>query len=334
VTNSLREQPGLRMSDFKSFVVNRIRRIKRQFGYDIVSVRSLRKLIEQETSLRQALDQSIQEREFVARELEALRRNFLDDVLGHKMYVNPFDRGISLQMLVGKTLEGFRYKGEIGFILRHIKPGQKVVDVGANIGFFTLLCARQAGPTGRVWAFEPGPQSFALLSTNVSINGYNNVVVENSAVAASSGRIDLFVCRDGESDNRIAGTLLDFEQRDRVNVRCIALDDYFAKVDTPINFIKIDVQGAETLVLRGMENMLRRQRPIISFEYTPYSAKIDQQCDQAELLGRLRGFGYCIYELPEIGVERRVSDACILESMGNGLRPAQTTLVLMPQEPD
>ena len=322
------------MSDFKSFVGNRIRRIKRQFGYDIVSVRSLRKLIEQETLLQQALNQSIQEREFVARELEALRRNFLDDVLGHKMYVNPFDRGISLQMLVGKPLEEFRYKGEIGFILRHIKPGQRIVDVGANIGFFTLLCARQVGPTGQVWAFEPGPQSYALLSTNVSINGYNNVVVENSAVADSSGRVDLFVCRAGESDNRIAGTLLDYEQRDRINVRCVALDDYCAKIDAPVDFIKIDVQGAETLVLRGMENMLRRQRPIISFEYTPHSVKIDEQCHQAELLARLRGFGYCVYELPEVGAERPVSDEYLLEAVGKGVGPAQTTLVLMPQEPD
>ncbi len=322
------------MADFKSFVSNHIRRIKRQFGYDVVSVASLRKLIEQETLLRQALNHSIQEREFALREIETLKQNFLGDVMGHKMYVNPFDRGISLQMLVGKPIEEFRYKGEIGFILRHIKPGQRIVDVGANIGFFTLLCARQVGPTGQVWAFEPGPQSFALLSTNVSINGYNNVVVENSAVADASGRVDLFVCRSGESDNRIAGTLLDYEQRDRVNIRCVALDDYFGKVDAPIDFIKIDVQGAETLVFRGMENMLRRQRPMISFEYTPHSLKIDQRCHQAELLARLRAFGYCIYELPEVGAERCVSDAYLLETVGQGVGPAQTTLVLMPQEPD
>src|SRR5262245_31453918 len=188
----------------------------------------------------------------VLENINALNGNqtLLPHVWGHKMYVDPSDAGLPLWRLGGRSPAGT----EDDIFVQNIKPGQRVLDVGANVGLYTLLFAKLVGPTGSVIAFEPGPVSCGLLRRNVAINGYNIVTVENAAVSDRSGEVDLFVCRTGESDNRIAGTLVDHDARDRMRVRCVTLDEC---VTEPVDFIKIDVQGAEFLVLRGAEKTLR-----------------------------------------------------------------------------
>src|ERR1022692_1562310 len=91
------------------------------------------------------------------------------DVFGHTMHVDPNDAGLAIWTLSGQHVENC-FDPEIRLLLRTIKSGDCVVDIGANVGLYTLLFARAAGPDGRVIAFEPGPRSIALLRQNLAIN--------------------------------------------------------------------------------------------------------------------------------------------------------------------
>jgi FkbM family methyltransferase len=330
------------MSRIRSLTAGGLHRIAGQFGYAVVSLQELSELTRQRDEVdrhrdkvKGEWDQLKRERDLLIQQRDELLkgasppRSFFNNIFGHKMYVNPFDLGVGLKSLNDVPIEAYQNHGEIGFLLRHIKPGARIVDVGANVGFFTLLFARQAGPGGKVWAFEPGPQSFALLAKNVSINAYTNVTVENIAISDFSGTIDFYVCRTGESDNRVAGAVFGQGERDKVNVRCVALDDYFADIDAPVDFVKIDAQGAETFVVRGMETLLRRNRSmVVVLEYSPDAVTFTGSTPSG-FLQQLRSFGFDIYELPEDGVEHPVSDQYLLETIGSAGGPAQTNLALM-----
>lgn len=227
------------------------------------------------------------------------------------MQSDPQDQGIHLEVLHNASLRVFRGGGEIGFLLRNLKSGQTAVDVGANIGFFTLLFARQVGPKGKVISFEPGPKSFRLLEQNIRENGYGNVVANNAAVGDRNGAIDLLVCRTGESDNRIAAA--DSADRDRVSVPLFSLDEYFP-VSTRIDFLKIDVQGAEPLVLKGARRVIADNPQIkVVMEFWPQGMS-EAGHSPPELLEAIADLGLDLHELPENGKEHRTSTAAALST--------------------
>ena len=180
-------------------------------------------------------------------------RRFVPDVFGHQMYANPDDLGLPLWPLKGVRLD--EQGGEIRALHRHLRPGQVAVDVGANVGLLTLLFARQVGPNGRVIAFEPAPLAFGLLSANIAINSYRNVQAVPAAVMDYSGWVELHLCCSGDSDNRVAGVAMAGPLRETILVPCVALDHHFV-TGSRVDFIKIDVQGAEQLALKGMRRVL------------------------------------------------------------------------------
>ena len=147
-----------------------------------------------------------------------------------------------------------------------IKVGNITVDVGANIGLHTLNMARIVGNTGRVFAFEPDPSNFEILEKNVKINNYQNIILEQKAVGDKHGRTTLY-----QSDN--PGMHRIFPQtkqaKGQVQVELTSLDKYFidSNLANKINFIKIDVEGFEFSVLKGMKNILKNNKKIkILFE--------------------------------------------------------------------
>lgn len=242
-------------------------------------------------------------------------------IYGHKVYFNPDDAGYNLSGLVDADLS--QATGEAAFLRDTLRPGQVVVDIGANIGLVTLIAAHLVGPQGHVFAFEPGPLSFALLSANVAANGYRNATLEHAAVSDRSGTVDLYVCATGESDNRISGTIDEGTGRERVSVKSVALDDYFG--ETAIDFIKIDVQGAEPLVLKGLSRIMAENRSLqILMEYCPEAFSSLEQ--PADFLARIQACGYDILELRDKGPEC-VSIDHLLRAYGPG-RTSLTNLVL------
>ena len=108
------------------------------------------------------------------------------EVLGHRIHLDPGD---SLLLSVNGAYE----ESEARLFEQSIRPGDVVVDIGANIGYYTLLAARAAGPQGHVYAFEPERGNYGLLTRNLAENGYTNVSAHDTAVMAQSGEQRIFV---------------------------------------------------------------------------------------------------------------------------------------------
>jgi len=184
-----------------------------------------------------------------------------------------------------------------------LQPGDTFVDVGANIGWYTLLAANQVGPTGRVFAFEPSRVVFGHLVDNVRLSGYTCVVAERLALADRAGVVQLRVAA-GRSPG--TGSILQTEAA--VNdateeVETIRFDDYFrANQLESARLVKIDVEGAELMVLRGMREALER-RAIQYLIIEVADSRLRSVGDSSrELLEMLQGYGYT---LSHIGMLRR-----------------------------
>jgi FkbM family methyltransferase len=159
---------------------------------------------------------------------------------------------------------------------KYLKPGMTVFDVGANIGFFSLLAAKLVGPGGRVVAFEADPEIAARLRENLTRNSGAPVMVEELAVWSMSQPV-FFARADTEvSPDRGLGHVVDdahTEQENRgaatapatIRVEAVSLDEYVKGVAAP-DFIKCDVEGAEVEVFRGAQKLLSIKRPIILCE--------------------------------------------------------------------
>jgi len=147
---------------------------------------------------------------------------------------------------------------------RVLRPGDVFYDVGASIGFFTVLGARVVGPEGRVVAVEPFPDAADRLRRNVELNGFASVTVEQAAVADTS-RQGTFV----GGEKLVWGWLLrEGEARgaEGVEVSVVTIDDLVARGTPPPSMIKLDVEGAEVLALRGAADTLARIRPAVVCE--------------------------------------------------------------------
>ena len=152
-------------------------------------------------------------------------------------------------------------RAEQDVFARTIRPGDVVYDLGANVGFYTLLAAKLAGPTGRVVAFEPVPRNLGYLRRHLALNHREDVTVVAAAVSDRSGTARF---RDGPAHT--VGTLAADGGSDGYDVDVVALDDYTASPATVLpapRVIKIDVEGAEADVLRGAHRVLRTVRPIV-----------------------------------------------------------------------
>lgn len=150
---------------------------------------------------------------------------------------------------------------------RHVPSGGTVVDGGAHIGYFTLVCARAAGPSGRVIAFEPAPATFALLEENVRVNGYTNVTLVPGALSDASGTARLHLSPENTGDHRIGEA---DGQRDALTISTHALDDVLPD-GTQVDVVKLDVQGAEPLVLRGAARVLTENPGLVlMLEWAPF----------------------------------------------------------------
>ncbi|WP_181705383.1 FkbM family methyltransferase [Chthonobacter rhizosphaerae] len=169
--------------------------------------------------------------------------------------------------------------------------GSVFFDVGANVGFFTILAARAVGPAGRVVAFEPSPANVHLLRRNISANGFPNVTVIEAAASDHSGSGELLLARlSGGSALSTADRPPD--TTGSLSVRLVSLDDLVAGGGVRLpDVVKIDVEGAEEAVLKGMTGLLRRAAPVIVFEVDDADrARLDAKAEACQAV--LRPFGY------------------------------------------
>ena len=156
---------------------------------------------------------------------------------------------------------------ETQFVQRFLRPGMTVLDLGAHHGLYTLLASKLVGRKGRVIAFEPSPKERKRLAKHIWLNGADNVRVEAQALGAESGEADLFLA-DGANDwcNSLRRPAESAGQTVRVQVR--RLDDVVSQLGlSRLDFIKMDVEGAELDALRGATRILSgAARPVVLAE--------------------------------------------------------------------
>ena len=158
-------------------------------------------------------------------------------------------RGKSMRYLI---LTGEYEPAETDFIKKYVKPGMLVFDLGANIGWFTMILSKLVGNSGHVYSFEPDPDYFQTLKENVQLNHLTNVSLFQMGVSNTSG-VGNF------SLNKEFGTLvIDSKQKkDSLQIEITTLDDFCKKNQIKIDFIKIDVEGSEILVFDGMKESVK-----------------------------------------------------------------------------
>ena len=187
------------------------------------------------------------------------------EVFGHRIYLDRDDS-------MGLSVKGLYEPAETQIVMENVKLGYSVVDIGANIGYFTLLLASLVGPEGQVIAFEPDPESCALLKKNVRENGYKNIKVVKKAVSNTTSEMKLFLDRFNNLDHRIIESS---DARRWVKIDSIRMEDYFPDLSDSIDFIKMDIQGAEGLALEGMRGVLEKNQKIkILTEFWPEGLEI------------------------------------------------------------
>ena len=159
------------------------------------------------------------------------------------------------------------YEQETTLLFRkYLNEGDTVWDVGANIGYFTLEFARSVGFQGKVLSFEPHPEIFKVLQRNVSRNKYQNISLQNVACGEEATFSKLYFSTENEGNHKIVENS---SSKDSVKIKVVKLSTF---IEThPPRLIKMDIEGAELLALRGLgADYLKYNRVDFVIEYHPY----------------------------------------------------------------
>jgi FkbM family methyltransferase len=229
-------------------------------------------------------------------------------VYGHKMFVDS-----RTQIGANFLLDGYWEE----WITRHlkdlVKPGMRVLDIGANMGFYTLLLADLVGPDGHVTAFEAHPNLFDLLARNVEVNGYlDRTTLVRKLVHERPGVFPLLsherygtgaVCSPARDPNHEPAATRSGERPVLRHLEGISLDDYLGSESPAVDLIKIDTDGAEPYIFRGMKGLLGSGRPLTIL--TEFSAQryTGDGLDPVQFLQEIRAAGFQISEFTPTGIE-------------------------------
>ena len=181
-------------------------------------------------------------------------KKILIEIFGQKMYVSLRAR---------HYIQGVFERGTTEVFKRVVKRGMTVFDIGANIGYYTLLARSLVGSEGRVFAFEPHPEAYEKLKENIKLNGYTNVIPLNKAVSNKSGRTKFYL----HSDSGRSSLLHPEDENKWIEVETIVLDEFIEREGVTPDIIKMDIEGAEPLALEGMRKLLKTKELILFIEY-------------------------------------------------------------------
>jgi len=207
-----------------------------------------------------------------------------------KIYVELDDWAIGARIALKRS-----YETHVSHTMRALlKPSMVMVDVGANIGYYSLLAAQRVGPTGKVIAFEPGTRSVQLLKQSATANHFANIEIHQMAVADQNGEVTFSL---DDSNGGIHRGQLGVSA---VLVPAIKLDDFLQAIPK-IDLVKIDIEGAEGLAILGMRQLLQKHRPILFTEFTPSALPVFSGLSSEAYLNLLRQLGYDLRVIPYAG---------------------------------
>lgn len=188
---------------------------------------------------------------------------------GLRMRLHPSgDQIISARLRQERCWESY----ETSLTLKHLQPGDVYVDVGANIGYYTLVAAQRVGLQGKVFSYEPDADNFALLQSNVALNHLSQVKTFSCALSNRNSVGQLFLSSDNFGDHRIYDSPGARETREIVLVKG---DEHVWQQTKRIDFLKVDTQGSEFFVLDGLRGLLEKNRAHLRMiiEFCPYGIR-------------------------------------------------------------
>lgn len=198
-----------------------------------------------------------------------------------RMILNANDPGISQELMLKGSHEPLSTK----ILMKNLREGMHIADVGANLGYFALQEAKAVGPKGAVYAIEPIPQNFLLLKHNVALNNLENTQVFNMAIGDKDGSLDLFI---GRASNWASAFKTPINIDQKINVQCQRLDT-FLKDKGKVDLVRMDVEGYETKIVDGMEETLKQKNLMLFMEiHPPFMGK--DSCKK--FLQKLDSFGF------------------------------------------
>lgn len=223
----------------------------------------------------------------------------------HRIHINEFAFDLNLLDSLSQSLYLFQHLPGSTWkaIDLLLEPGKTMLDIGANIGYTSLIAARRVGPSGRVFAFEPSPRAYASLATNASLNKFDWLQIEALACGVENAEMILYTSSLSDEYNSLAPDQRGMLDK-TVTCKVVRVDQYLLERKIAhVDLIKIDVEGAEWPVIKGMDSLLtdaRSNRPMLiveaclkntsSFGYTP-----------AEMFEHLADTGYQLKILTKEG---------------------------------
>jgi FkbM family methyltransferase len=241
---------------------------------------------------------------------------------GFTLYVDPTDYA------VGHTIaRDSSYEPEVtATVCELLRDGDVFVDVGANIGWFSMLAAKAVGPTGRVLAVEPNPANTELAKLSAKENGFGNVQVVTVALSDRSGAVALET--DGSNGRMVP---VDGPPREPIRasyvVASCTLDALVESAGAAhVDVVKLDVEGAEPLVLAGAARTIERDRPVIVSEFYPLALDSAPWGSAVGYLAQLRSFGYKLSVIGSPGSD--LDDAAMVSLAKEG--KGQVDLLCVP----
>jgi len=207
--------------------------------------------------------------------------------------------GNEWRMAAYHAFRGLMEPGLTKYFCSLIKPGTVVVDVGANVGIYTLLAAKLLQGNGKIHSFEPTPRTYVLLKENVQVNGFLELGIINLhqlAVTDKTGqaRLSIFNCDCGHN------TLFSDGNADcEIDVSTTSLDDILAN-EKQVDIVKIDAEGAEPLIVRGMKQVIKRNPKIrIVLEFAPTHLR-RAGSSPLELLDEIASLGFDLRRIDDV----------------------------------
>jgi FkbM family methyltransferase len=213
-----------------------------------------------------------------------VRRPVLLKLAHFKIYVRLDDMAVGAWIMAKHGYETHVTEVMCPFL----KPGVVFVDIGANIGYYTLLAASRIGQEGKVIAFEPSDNNCVLLRRSLRANGFDNVELYPHAVADVERTVGL------DMDFSNGQISLGDPLTSTYQVQAVTLDE-FLKDEPRIDIIKMDIEGAEWLALQGMHQLIQRHRPAIFTEFHPVALETVSGITPELYLSQLRDLEYEVF---------------------------------------
>lgn len=265
--------------------------------------------------------------EFTRRKLsapDAAEDHAIAELDGFRMLASPSDAAVGRHVLAG------RYEDEVtAFFRLMLRPGMNVLDIGANIGFFTMLSASLVGPRGRVLAVEPNPRNARMIEASRALNGFGNVTVLQAAAGRDTGLLALHTSHSNGTTSSLEATVAGIVSAR--TVPCLALDR-IVPAGQPVHLVKIDVEGAEYNALLGCETLLRRDRPVIVSEFSPGMLPGISGIPGEAYLRWLSGIGYDLAVVGAEGASRPLLDIDAIMAAYRARGADHIDIVALPRE--